>query len=93
MFYRIPYCIGLLESTFRVIVNRSRVYPPLAGLPAVFVEGLPAVFVEGLPAVFLVRRFFGGVADWRVYPPLAGLPAVFVAGWNEIFGEQVICQE
>jgi len=28
---------GLLESVFRVIVNRSMVYPPLAGLPAVFV--------------------------------------------------------
>ena len=33
-------------SVFRAIVNRSRVYPPL----------------EGLPAVFLVRRFCGGLA-------------------------------
>jgi len=32
--YRIPYCIGLLKSTFRVIVNRSKVYPPLADWPA-----------------------------------------------------------
>jgi len=38
--------IGVPEPTFRVIVNRSRVYPPL----------------EGLRAVFLVRRLCGGVA-------------------------------
>jgi hypothetical protein len=43
-FYRIPNCIGLLESVFRAIVNRSRVYPPLAGLPAVFLEGWPRFF-------------------------------------------------
>jgi len=55
MFYRIPKCIGLLQSVFRAIVNRSRFYPPLAGLPAVFLvrrlsgglEGLPAVIVAG----------------------------------------------
>jgi hypothetical protein len=41
--------IGLLESVFRAIVNKSRVYPPLAGLSA----------------IFLVRRLSGGVADWR----------------------------
>ena len=33
---------GLLESVFRAVVNRSRVYPPLAGLPAVILEGWPA---------------------------------------------------
>jgi hypothetical protein len=38
----------LLASIFRVIVNRYRVYPSLAGLPA----------------VFLVRRLYGGVAGW-----------------------------
>jgi hypothetical protein len=43
------YCIGLLESVFRAVVNRSRVYPPLADLSA----------------VFLVRRSCGGVAEWR----------------------------
>jgi len=44
-----------------------------AGLPAVIMEGLPAVRRAGLPAVIftrrpsggLVRRFYGGVADWR----------------------------
>jgi hypothetical protein len=44
--YRIPNCIGFLESAFGAIVNRSRVYPPLAGLPA----------------VFLARRLCGGLA-------------------------------
>ena len=48
VFYRIPRCVGLLESVFRAIVNRSKVYPPLAGLSA----------------VFLVHRLCGGVADW-----------------------------
>jgi len=56
MFYRIPKCIGLLQSVFRAIVNRSRVYPPLAALPA--------VFVAGLPAVILVRRLCGGLEGW-----------------------------
>jgi hypothetical protein len=46
--------IGLLESVFRTIVNRSRVYPPLADLPAVFVEGLPAVILAGWPADYLM---------------------------------------
>jgi len=41
-FYRIPYCDGLLESAFRAVVNRSRVYPPLAGLPTVILEGWSA---------------------------------------------------
>jgi hypothetical protein len=27
----------------------------------------------GLSAVLFIRRFSGGVADWRVYQPLAGL--------------------
>ena len=35
-FYRIPYCIGLLESVFRAIVNRSKACPPFF-LPVVFV--------------------------------------------------------
>ena len=29
VFYRIPRCVGLLESVFRAIVNRSRACPPL----------------------------------------------------------------
>jgi hypothetical protein len=39
------------------IVNRSRVYPPLAGLPA----------------VFLVRRLYGGVAGWPADHLIAAL--------------------
>ena len=64
----------------RAIVNRSRVYPPLAGLSA--------VFLEGLPAVFLVRRLSCPPSFWRSGGLeglsamfLEGLPAVFVAGW------------
>ena len=72
-FYRIPKYIGLLESVFRAIVNRSRVYPPQADLPA--------IILAGSPAVFLVRRLCGGVAEWRACPPQADLPAGFVAGW------------
>jgi hypothetical protein len=46
-FTEFPTAFGLLESLFRAIGNRSRVYPPMAGLSA----------------VILVRRFCGGVAD------------------------------
>jgi len=49
VFCRIPCCVGGLEEVFRAIVNRSRVYPPQAGLSA----------------VILVRRLCGGVADWK----------------------------
>jgi len=35
-FYRIPKCVGLLESVFKAIVNRSRACPP-SFLSAVFV--------------------------------------------------------
>ena len=59
MLYRISECIGLLESVFRAIVNRSKVYPPLAGLSA--------VFLEGSPDVFLVRRLCGGLEDWNEF--------------------------
>jgi hypothetical protein len=48
-FTEFPSAFGLLESVFRAIVNSSRVYPPLAGLPA----------------VFLVRHFCGGLESWR----------------------------
>ncbi|RLB25464.1 MAG: hypothetical protein DRG66_08000 [Deltaproteobacteria bacterium] len=68
MFYRAPKHIGLLESVFRAIVNRWRVYRPLAGLPAVFLvrrfcgrlEGLPAVFVAGWSAGHLMAGSFTG---------------------------------
>ena len=61
-FYRTPRYVRLLESVLRAIVNRSRVYPPLADLSAVFlvrrlcggVEGLPAVILEGWPADHLM---------------------------------------
>jgi len=67
VFYRIPRCVGLLESVFGAIVNRSRVYPPLF-LSAVFVaewwsgglKGLPAMFVEGWPADHLLAAPFTG---------------------------------
>jgi len=49
--YRILKCVGLLESAFRAIVNRSRACPPLAGLPA----------------VILVRQFCGGLESWSEF--------------------------
>ena len=46
-------CIGTLESVFRAIVNRLRVYPPslwqsggLEGLPAVIMAGWTEFFGE-----------------------------------------------
>ena len=73
---KIQSTAGFLESAFRPIVNRSRVYPPcfwrvyppLAGLSAVILvrhfcgglEGSPAVFVEGLPADHLMATSFTG---------------------------------
>ena len=53
--------IGVPEPTFRVIVNRSRACPPLAGLPAVILvrhfcgglEGLPAITLAGWPEFFV----------------------------------------
>jgi hypothetical protein len=40
--YRIPWRIGFLGSGFRGVSNRSKVYPPLAGLPAVFLVRSPS---------------------------------------------------
>ena len=83
-----PRCIGLLESVFRAIVNRSRVYPPLAGLSAVFLVRRLSCPPSFLSAVFVAEWRSGGVAEWRSggvegLPTviLEGLPAVFVEGW------------
>ena len=58
--------IGVPEPTFRVIVNRSRVYPP---------GGLARRVSGGL-----ARRVSGGLAR-RVFCPPSFLSAVFVAEW------------
>jgi len=59
--YRIPQYVGLSERFFRVIVNRSKVYPPLAGLSAV-------ILVRRLSCPPSLWRS-GAVADWRARPP------------------------
>ena len=61
------FSFGLLESVFREIVNRSRVYPRTC--PPLF---LSAVFVAEWRTGGLVRRLCGGLAWWpslgRVIP-------------------------
>jgi len=47
-------------SVFRAIVNRSRVYPPLAGWPAVFLVRRLCGGVEGWPADHLMAASFTG---------------------------------
>jgi len=52
-------------SVFRAVVNRSRVYPPQADLPA----------------VFLVRHLCGGVADWRACAPSLWRAGLLTMSW------------
>jgi len=66
--------IGVPEPTFRVIVNRSRVYPP-GGLARRVSGGLARRVSGGL-----ARRVSGGLAR-RVFCPPSFLSAVFVAEW------------
>ena len=46
-FYRIPECIGLLESVFRAIVNRSRARPPSLWRAALLAISWPHHSQEG----------------------------------------------
>ena len=74
--YRIPECIGLLESVFRAVVNRSRpglmtISWPLHLHAQKFTIEEFTRLRRGFPAVFLVRRCCCGMAEWRV--SMAGL--------------------